>query len=448
MNDVRILIVDDDSITRQTLSMALDDDYQTITAGDGASALKMLDDEEIDLILSDLDMPGMTGIELLERVNQIQNPPPVIFITGQGTIETAVQAMKLGAYDYVSKPVNLDRLSLLIEKTLENKRLKEENISLKERLRENITDLNLIGSSPLMQKVTDLATQVAATKATVLIEGESGTGKELVTNMIHYHSPVAHGPFIKVNCSAFSEGVLESELFGHDKGAFTGAHATKKGRFELANGGTLFLDEIGEMPLSTQVKLLRFLQEKTFERVGGTKTIKVEVRIISATNRNLVEMVKEGDFREDLFYRLRVVKIEVPPLRKRKEDIPVLVEHFVKKFSHLHGRPIAGISKEFMEAVTNYNWPGNVRELINCVESAVVMCRGDIIDIEAIPDYLNLLPADGGGDLEGGLLQEMEKKIIGEVLGETGGDKTQSAKRLGIGLRTLYRKIEKYNLPG
>jgi DNA-binding NtrC family response regulator len=446
-NDTNILIVDDDSITRQTLSMALEDDYETITAGDGSEALEILGREEIDLVLSDLDMPGMNGIELLKRIKQTETPPPVIFITGQGTIETAVKAMKLGACDYVSTPVNVDRLILLINKSLENKALREENVRLKEQLKGTIPELNLIGDSPAMQKVTELAMQVAATKATVLIEGESGTGKEMVTNLIHYNSPVAHGPFIKVNCSAFSEGVLESELFGHEKGAFTGAVATKKGRFELANGGTLFLDEIGDMPASIQVKLLRFLQEKNFERVGGTRTINVDVRIISATNCKLEEMVKEGTFREDLYYRLRVVQFEVPPLRQRQSDIPALVESYINKFSNLHGKPITGITDEVMEMIKSYNWPGNVRELVNCIESCVVMTKGDVIDIESLPEYLTYQTIDSGTDMEGGTLQEIERKLLGDTLKETGGDKTKAAKQLGIGLRTLYRKIEKYGLP-
>jgi DNA-binding NtrC family response regulator len=447
MSETTILIVDDDKVTRRTLSMALEDDYTTTTAGSGTEALAILDKEEIDLVLSDLDMPGMTGLQLLERINHLGSPPPVIFITGQGTIETAVQAMKLGAYDYVSKPVNLDRLMLLITKTLENKNLKEENIRLKKRLKESLPEVELIGSAPAMKKVIELAMQVAPTKATVLIEGESGTGKELITNLIHYHSPVAHGPFVKVNCSAFAEGVLESELFGHEKGAFTGAINTKKGRFELADGGTLFLDEVGEMPPSIQVKLLRFLQEKTFERVGGTKTMKVDIRIISATNKNLEELIREGKFRDDLYYRLRVVKFEVPPLRKRAEDIPLLVASYLRKFSDLHGIPITGISDEAMAAIMAYNWPGNVRELVNCIESSVVMARGRSIDLESLPEYLTYKTIDADTDMEGGLLQELERKTIGEVLGETGGDKTKAAKILGIGLRTLYRKVEKYGLP-
>jgi len=446
MNKNKVLIVDDDNMTLQTLSMALEDDYDTLTATNGLNALNLLAREDIDVILSDLDMPGLNGIELLSRVQEMESPVPMIVITGQGTIETAVEAMKLGACDYVTKPVNLDRLALLIEKTLENKRLKEENKLLKQQLRENVPELNIIGHSAALEKCKDLALQVASTNATVLIEGESGTGKELITNIIHYNSTVAHGPLIKVNCSAFSEGVLESELFGHEKGAFTGAVATKKGRFELANGGTLFLDEAGEMPLSIQVKLLRFLQEKTFERVGGTKTIKVDVRIISATNKNLGQLVKEGTFRDDLFYRLRVVKITIPPLRERKEDLDELVSGFITKFSRLHGKPIVRIADDAHDLIRAYNWPGNIRELMNCIESAVVMAQGGVITVDEIPEYLTFkTPGREVGSKEG-LLHELERKAIIDTLNSTRGEKVKAAKVLGIGLRTLYRKLEKYEL--
>ncbi len=447
MERPKILIVDDDSMTRQTLSMALEDDYITHTAIDGIEALEILNTGEIDLVLSDLDMPGLDGIELLEKISSLKNSVPVIMITGHGTIETAVQAMKLGAYDFVTKPVNLDRLALLIEKALENKRLKEENVLLRKKIQESYPDLKFIGRSAAIKKCEELALQVAATKATVLIEGESGTGKELITNLIHYNSPVAHGPFIKINCSAFAEGVLESELFGHEKGAFTGAISTKKGRFELAHGGTLFLDEVGEMPPSIQVKLLRFLQERTFERVGGNKTYKVDVRIISATNKDLAELVKQGKFREDLYYRLRVVRIKMPALRERKEDIDDLVTNFIAKFSKLHGKPISGISSDAMELIKAYDWPGNVRELMNCIESAVVMARSEILTAEDIPEYLLYKsPETGGVNSKTGLLQELEKKAILDTLNTTKGDKVKAAKILGIGLRTLYRKIEKWGI--
>jgi DNA-binding NtrC family response regulator len=446
MKKQAVMIVDDDQMTRQTLAMALADEYATFTACNGREALEMMAEEEVDIVLTDLDMPEMNGIELLERINSSDSPQPVIIITGQGTIETAVQAMKLGADDYVTKPINLDRLGLLIEKTLEHKRLREENLFLKKQIKESLPEFNLIGDSAEMKKIGELALQVASTKATVLIEGESGTGKELVTNFIHYNSPVVNGPLVKVNCAALAEGVLEFELFGHEKGAFTGAVAAKKGRFELADGGTLFLDEVGEMPLATQVKLLRFLQEKEFERVGGTKTIKVEVRIIAATNKNLEDLVREGKFREDLYYRLRVVKIVMPPLRKRKEDIPVLIRGFVEKFSKVHGRPISGVTDEVMQLAQTYDWPGNVRELANCIESSVVMARHGVIDMDCIPEYLSAGTGESGADGDGGLLQEMERKMIAEVLQETGGDKTKAARKLGIGLRTLYRKIERWDI--
>ena len=450
MKPTTLLIVDDDKITRETLALALEDDYETLTAKDGKSALEILNKSEISLVLSDLFMPGMNGIELLKQINtlfsDICEKPPVIFITGQGSVETAVEAMKLGAYYYVTKPVNIDRLCILIEKTLENKRLREENILLKKKIQESYPDLSFIGDSPATQKIKDLAQQVAATTATVLIEGESGTGKELVTNVIHYNSPVAHGPFIKINCSAFAEGVLESELFGHEKGAFTGAVATKKGRFELADGGTLFLDEVGDMPQSIQVKLLRFLQEKSFERVGGTKTLTVHVRIISATNRDLAEMIKEGTFREDLYYRLRVVKIEVPPLRERKEDIPALVDQFLQEFANMHGKPVTKLSDEVMKLISLYSWPGNIRELRNCIESSVVMARSDTLTIDDIPEYLTYKVNEVELDDTEGLLHKMERQAITEVLDKTAGDKVKAAKILGIGLRTLYRKLEKWGM--
>lgn len=446
MKSQAILIVDDDKMTRQTLSMALEDDYEIFTADGGVNGLQVIEDEKIDLILSDLDMPIMSGIELLEKINDLDGTYPVIFITGQGTIETAVKAMKMGASDYVSKPVNLERLELIIVKTLENKDLKEENILLKKKIRESYPELKFIGTSEPMKKCEELALQVAASKATVLIEGESGTGKELITSIIHYNSPVAHGPFVKVNCSAFAEGVLESELFGHEKGAFTGAVATKKGRFELADKGTLFLDEIGELPASIQVKLLRFLQERTFERVGGSKTHHVDVRIISATNKDLSQLMKEGTFREDLYYRLRVVQIKMPPLRERKEDLEELVNSFISKFATMHGKPITRITDEAMDLIRAYNWPGNVRELMNCIESSVVMVHGDVLTVESIPEYLTYKIPEVELNSKVGLLNEIERTAIQDTLNNTQGDKVKAAKILGIGLRTLYRKIDKWSL--
>ncbi|PJB02887.1 MAG: hypothetical protein CO126_09640, partial [Hydrogenophilales bacterium CG_4_9_14_3_um_filter_63_34] len=383
-----LLIVDDDKLTRETLASALGDAYRVQTASGGRAALDILAADRIDVVLSDMTMPGMDGLGLLEAINLLEDRPAVIFITGQATVESAVRAMKLGAHDYVTKPVNLDRLELLLEKALESRTLRQENAQLKHRLREKQADIQLVGQSPAMRKIVDLAIQVASTDASVLIEGESGTGKELIASLIHHHSPRASAPFIKVNCAAFAEGVLESELFGHEKGAFTGATATRKGRFEMADGGTLFLDEIGDLPASAQVKLLRFLQERTFERVGGGKTFKVDVRIISATNKILKEQVAAGEFREDLYYRLRVVALVLPPLRERPEDIDPLIDHFLRHFSKLHHRPIKGMDEEVRHLLNSHGWPGNVRELINCIESMVVMARDNHITLDDVPDHL------------------------------------------------------------
>ncbi|MFQ5561700.1 MAG: sigma-54 interaction domain-containing protein, partial [Nitrospinota bacterium] len=349
---------------------------------------------------------------------------------------------------------------------LENKRLKQENSLLKQKIRDNIDVTTLVGESEKIKKTLELVKRVSSTKATVFIHGESGTGKELVANIIHYTSPVADGPFIKVNCSALAEGVMESELFGHEKGAFTGAAYQKKGRFELADKGTLFLDEIGDLPPFIQVKLLRFLQESEFERVGGTKTIKVNVRIVSATNKNLEELVRKEKFRDDLFYRLKVVTIDVIPLRERKKDVQLIAEYHLKRLAKIHNKAVTGISPEALKIILAYSWPGNIRELINCVESAVVMTSGDEIDVESLPSFLftnkdrpreeegiKTLPAGPGedpfseSDLDKCLtLFEIEKKAILEVYNKVGGNKAQTAKQLGIGLRTLYRKLEQYGV--
>ncbi|PIV88289.1 MAG: transcriptional regulator [Hydrogenophilales bacterium CG17_big_fil_post_rev_8_21_14_2_50_63_12] len=442
-----LLIVDDDKLTRETLASALGDAYRVQTASGGRAALDILAADRIDVVLSDMTMPGMDGLGLLEAINLLEDRPAVIFITGQATVESAVRAMKLGAHDYVTKPVNLDRLELLLEKALESRTLRQENAQLKHRLREKQADIQLVGQSPAMRKIVDLAIQVASTDASVLIEGESGTGKELIASLIHHHSPRASAPFIKVNCAAFAEGVLESELFGHEKGAFTGATATRKGRFEMADGGTLFLDEIGDLPTSAQVKLLRFLQERTFERVGGGKTFKVDVRIISATNKILKEQVAAGEFREDLYYRLRVVALVLPPLRERPEDIDPLIDHFLRHFSKLHHRPIKGMDEEVRHLLNSHGWPGNVRELINCIESMVVMARDNHITLDDVPDHLVAaydIPA--GGAAGEGVLADMERQAIVDALHKTDGNKMETARILGIGLRTLYRKIDKWGL--
>jgi two-component system response regulator HydG len=374
----------------------------------------------------------------------------MIVITGQGTIETAVEAMKLGACDYVTKPVNLDRLCLLIEKTLENKQLKEENRRLKQQLRENGPELNIIGSSEALAKCRELALQVAPTNATVLIEGESGTGKELITNIIHYNSTVAHGPFIKVNCSAFSEGVLESELFGHEKGAFTGADRRREGRFIQAQGGTLFLDEIGETSPAMQAKLLRVLQEHELQRVGGQETLAVDARIIAATNRDLEEEVKKGNFREDLFYRLNVVVLDVPSLRERKGDIPLLAEYFLQEFARKNNRQVAGITPECMDILNRYPWPGNVRELENAIERGIILMRGEYLDVNGLPLAIQRW-ADHNAPEESerpATLKEAEKALILRTLEETDGNRSEAARRLQITRKTLLNKLKSYQKDG
>ena len=442
-----ILIADDDKNTREAIVKALSHDYITHTASDGHKAIDILDkNEDIDIVLTDMMMPEMDGMELLEKIHSTNNDVTVILITGHSSIESAVDAMRKGAYDYLTKPVDLNKLEITIKNALDNKRLRSENIILKQRMREKFDSTTLIGSSEKTREIMKLVKRVSPTKATVLIQGESGTGKELVANIIHYNSPVADGVFIKVNCSVFAEGVLESELFGHEKGAFTGALYTKKGRFELAEGGTILLDEVGDMPLSIQIKILRVLQEHEFERVGGTKTIKTNARIISTTNKKLEDLVKAEKFREDLLYRLRVVTIDVPTLMERKEDIPLLAEYYLKKFKEVHNKKIKGISPEVMEIINSYNWPGNIRELINCVESSVVMAQGDFITVESLPPYFFYQQREKNTHKSRENLYEIERQAILNVLSRVGGRKADAARLLGIGLRTLYRKLEQYGI--
>jgi len=442
-----ILIADDDKNTREGVAKALSADYITYTAANGQEAFALLDkNEDIDVILTDMMMPKISGIELLEKIRTANNDVIVIIITGYSSIESAVEAMRSGAYDYITKPLDLNKLEITIKNALETKRLRSENILLKQTIREKFDTTTHVGNSEKVREIMELVKRVSSTTATILIQGSSGTGKELIANIVHYNSPVAEGPFIKVNCSALAEGVLESELFGHEKGAFTGALYMKKGRFELADRGTLFLDEIGDIPPSIQIKLLRFLQEGEFERVGGTKTLKVNVRIISASNKNLEVLVNEEKFRDDLFYRLKVVTIDVPPLTERKEDIPLISDYHLKRFTEIHNKKIRGISPGAMKRIESYDWPGNIRELMNCIESAVVMASGDHINIEDLPPFL-FLEQDKkttGGTMK--TLSGIENKAILEVLRKTGGNKSETAKILGIGLRTLYRKLDQYGL--
>ncbi len=440
-----VLVVDDNRTDRNKLANCLSHDYEVHTAADGFEALQKVKDNNIEIILSDMQMPEMDGIGLLERIHAENEDIVTILVTGYSSIESAVDAMRKGAYDYLTKPVDVNKLEVTLKNAIDNKKLRSENIKLKKKISENFDPSNLLGYSPKIKDIMEVIERISSTKATALILGESGTGKELVANVIHYNSDVAGGPFIKVNCAALAEGVLESELFGHEKGAFTGAIKMKKGRFELADEGTLFLDEIGDLPQSVQVKLLRFLQESEFERVGGTETIKVDVRIITATNKDLQQLVKEEKFREDLYYRLKVVTIDVPPLRERKEDIPMIADYHLKKFAKIHNKPVKEITADAMKIIKSYHWPGNIRELMNCLESALVMSLDDEMTVASLPSFLTMLEVGGAAGSSSETLYEMERKAILNALNKFGGDKNKAANTLGISLRTLYNKLNQYS---
>ncbi|MFP4301114.1 MAG: sigma-54-dependent transcriptional regulator [Spirochaetaceae bacterium] len=443
-----ILIVDDEKNIREGLGKALElDGYNVLLAVDGQEGLEIIENEEIDLVIADLRMPRLSGEELLRRVVNSYPTVPVIILTGHGTIETAVQAMRDGAYDFLTKPVNLDRLSLLCKRALSTRELVMQHRQMQEELEQQRRFQNIIGKSSEMQRIFELVKQVAPTKASVLITGESGVGKELIADAIHNASNRKEKPFIRVHCAALSESLLESELFGHEKGSFTGAVARKRGRFELAHTGSIFLDEIGEIEQSVQVKILRVLQEKKFERVGGEETLEVDVRIISATNRDLKQAIEEGRFREDLFYRLNVVNIHIPPLRERKEDIPLLTSAFIKEFAQENDKPVEGIDPKARAALYNYPWPGNIRELRNSIESAVVMCKGNIIAPEDLPPSITRESDDDYIRISvGSTLAEAEREIIRSTLAAQNGNKSRTAEILGIGRKTLHRKVDEYGL--
>ncbi len=444
-----VLIVDDEKNIRSGLARALElDGYRAFLAADGQEALNVMRDEEIDLVIADLKMPRISGEELLRRVVDQYPTVPVIILTGHGTIETAVEAMRSGAYDFLTKPVSLDRLSLLAKRALSTRELVLQHRQLQHELDSHRQASVIVGKSAEMHRVMEVVRQVASTKASVLITGESGVGKELIADSIHRLSDRPDKPLVKVHCAALSEALLESELFGHEKGAFTGAIGRKRGRFELANTGTIFLDEIGEINQSVQIKILRVIQEKQFERVGGEETLSVDVRIVSATNRDLRTEIEEGRFREDLFYRLNVVNIHVPPLRDRKEDIPLLIASFIKEFAKENNKPVEGIDARARAALHKYHWPGNVRELRNTVESAVVMAKGTIITLEDLPPSINR-GADESDSIKitlGSTLDEAEREIIRSTLAAQNGNKTRTAELLGIGRKTLHRKIVEYGL--
>jgi len=450
--NVSILVVEDGQSQREMLQDFLrEKGYETFEAGQGEAALDLLARNYVDLMLVDYKMPGMNGIELLERVKRINPEIDVIMMTAYGTVETAVQAMKAGAADYIAKPIDLDELLILIDRISERRTLQRENEILREELgRKGVTARDIIFKSGAMNGVINLAGRVADSRATVLVQGESGTGKELVARLIHALSPRCDRPMTVVNCAALPETLLESELFGHEKGAFTGASQRRIGRFEEADRGTLFLDEIGELSQAVQVKLLRFLQDREFQRIGDNRTLHSDVRVISATNRDLNALIREGTFREDLFYRLNVVAITLPPLRERKEDIPPLMDHFLRRFAAQNGRPVTGFSSEARDLLLKYDYPGNVRELENIIERAVVIARGTVISVRDLPFAAGERhPGQGEKKRPTGLneaIEALEREMIQEAMNGSRNNQTQAALSLGISERTLRYKLKKYEL--
>lgn len=440
---IKILIVDDEKNQRELLSSSLKDDYDTITAASGKEAFEIFeDDRTIGIIISDFKMDDMDGIELLKRVKRCAPDVIFILITAYASVSSAVTALKLGAYDYITKPIVIEKLKVILKRAVESYFLLIENRELKEKLKMHYSFEKIITKSPRMKEILSIVSRVSHSKTTVLITGESGTGKELIARAIYNASDRNDRPFIPINCSAIPETLLESELFGYEKGAFTGAVKTKKGKLEIADRGTAFFDEVGDVPLTIQVKLLRFLQFGEIVPLGRETSLHVDVRIICATNKDLRKKIEEGIFREDLFYRLNVVEIHIPPLRERKEDITPLVNHFIKKYSKVSGKSIEGISNEAMRYLFSYNWPGNVRELESLIERAIVMSRDTIIDVDDLPISLKGIE-EKEGDLA---LKMVEKKHIERVLGLQGGNISKAAEILGIHRNTLMSKLKEYNI--
>lgn len=445
----KVLIVDDERNTREGLARALRRHYDIHLAENGMAALKLLEDTSVDAVLTDLRMPGMDGLTLVRRILAREPQPVCILLTAYGNVETAVEAIKNGAYDFMTKPVNLDRLEVVLKRALETRELADTNRQLRQQLNEKFGMENIIGESAPMQAVFDTIRQVAPSRATVLIQGESGTGKELVAHALHTLSPRDKNPFIAVHCAALPDNLLESELFGHERGAFTGATEARKGRFELADGGTLFLDEIGEIPSSTQVKLLRVLEERAFERIGGSQSIDIDTRLVAATNRDLRQRIDDGDFREDLFFRLNVVQITLPPLRERRDDIPLLLNTYFQNFCKENNRQLEGFTPDALEALIHYRWPGNIRELRNLVERMVVLTRGDKITLRDVPGEVrdNGASHRTAGPLAGAVsMEQAEKRMIEQALADQDGNRTLAAKQLGISRRTLHRKLNEFGL--
>ncbi len=447
-----VLIVDDEKHTREGLQQALADTYDVSLAANADEAFNLMEAQPFDVIITDLRMPGKSGLKVIDKALALPNHPAVLMMTAYGNIETAVEAMKRGAVDFLAKPVNIERLEVLIQRALKTKTLEVEVKQLNERLDEKFSFEGIIGTSSKLKEVIDRVKLVAPSRATILIEGESGTGKELIAQAIHQASPRSRAPFIAVHCASLSENLLESELFGHERGAFTGATERRIGRFESADGGTLFLDEIGEISASTQVKLLRFLETKGIERVGGSKPIQLDVRLVAATNRNLEQLVREGKFREDLFFRLNVVRILLPPLRDRPEDAPLLLAHYLKQFSAENQLPPLGLAPGALQTLQAYAWPGNIRELRNFCENAVVLHHGGTLsEYDLDPKYRGgPAPAPGGAGAAAAPLvnslsvEENEKRLLREALIKARGNRSKAADLMGISRRTLHRKLAQW----
>jgi DNA-binding NtrC family response regulator len=445
-----LLIVDDEKPTREGLRAALEERYDVYIAEDAKAAMDLLEGENFDVMLTDFRLPNEDGMKLIARAKSLPKPPVCILMTAYGSEELAVDAMKRGADDYIAKGrLQIDELEMRIARALKQQTLEVENVSLRKQIDAKFGLENIVGQSPVMKEIFEVVQQVAPTRATVLIGGESGTGKELIAKAIHQLSPRAKQPFVTVHCAALAPTLLESELFGHERGAFTGAHERRIGRFEQAQGGTLFLDEIGEIDATIQVKLLRFLGERTFERVGSNKTLTADLRLVAATNKNLEELVKAGKFREDLFFRLRVVEIELPPLRERTGDIPLLAQSFLREFAKENGKSVNDFTADALEALINFSWPGNVRELRTAIEHAVVLCRGERIALRDLP------PSVRGGGRDTQLLQgkdltvkDAEKQLVIRALKETDGNRTRAAQKIGMSRRTFHRKLHEYHLEG
>jgi len=446
-----LLIVDDEKTTREGLRAALEERYDVYIAEDAKAATGLLESENFDVLLTDFRLPNEDGMKLIARAKSLPKPPICILMTAYGSEELAVNAMKQGADDYIAKGrLQIDELEMRIARALKQQHLEVENVSLRKQLDSKFGLENIVGESPVMKEIFDVVQQVAPTRATVLIGGESGTGKELIAKAVHQLSPRAKQPFVTVHCAALAPTLLESELFGHERGAFTGAHERRIGRFEQAQGGTLFLDEIGEIDATIQVKLLRFLGERTFERVGSNKTLTADVRLVAATNKSLEEQVKAGKFREDLFFRLRVVEIELPPLRERAGDIPLLAQSFLREFAKENGKAVNDFTADALEALMRFTWPGNVRELRTAVEHAVVLSKGDRITLRDLPSSVR-----HGGAVEPKLpagkdftVKDAEKQLIIRALKETDGNRTHAAKKIGMSRRTFHRKLHEYHLEG